>query len=347
MGSSLRNAVFSNADLRGASLNDADLREASFWDADMRGAYLKNAKLAGASLNGADLRGAMMNGATLDGEEKTAKEIEEELKEIRSIDDQALSIDIAERRPAASLDGANLRDAILSDARLSEVTGLRPEALAGADLSGAKLPEDIAKFEPLATIAEVSKAASAAHLTMIGACFYSMVTIATTEPGALSGASALTKLPVLGTDIPIATFFIAAPVVLLAVYVYLHMYLIRLWELLGTLPARFPDGRALDEKAHPWLLISLVRLYVPVLQKQRMPMWWLQVAISITTGWLLVPGTILLFLVPFVRIGNWLHAVVVVVLLVSALAVGAATMILARSYLIGPPHTTILGTQLE
>src|SRR5262249_25330085 len=127
--------------------------------------------------------------------------------------------------------------------------------------------------------------------------------------------------------------FLAAPFVLVGVYVYFHMYLLRLWELLGTLPARFPDGRALDEKAYPWLLTSLVRLYVPLLRKQRMPLWWLQVAISITTAWLLVPGTILLFLVPFLFVGRWAHAAVIATLFIVASMIAISTLALARTYL--------------
>jgi hypothetical protein len=48
-----------------------------------------------------------------------------------------------------------------------------------------------------------------------------------------------------------------APLILLGVYFYLHLYLQRLWRDLSTLPAVFPDGEALDEKAYPWLLNGL------------------------------------------------------------------------------------------
>src|SRR5207237_10152157 len=126
-----------------------------------------------------------------------------------------------------SLQRTTLNHAALINARLSTVTGLRSEQLAGADLTNATLPAEVAKFDLLGNVAEVSKAASATFLAQIGASFYSMITLATTDLGAIGGSTSTTKLPILGTEIPIGTFFLAAPVVLFAVYVYFHMYLSR------------------------------------------------------------------------------------------------------------------------
>ena len=57
----------------------------------------------------------------------------------------------------ANLRKTNLRDADLSDAELANVTGLLADKLAGANLSNAKLPEDIAKFDGLARVEEISR----------------------------------------------------------------------------------------------------------------------------------------------------------------------------------------------
>jgi hypothetical protein len=48
---------------------------------------------------------------------------------------------------------------------------------------------------------------------------------------------------------------------MLGVYLYLLLYLQRLWTALSALPARLPDGVPLDERAYPWLLNSLIRKY--------------------------------------------------------------------------------------
>ena len=52
---------------------------------------------------------------------------------------------------------ADFRDADLSDAKLSTVSGLQSGKLGGSDVSNAKLPEDIAKFEGLDHVTEISK----------------------------------------------------------------------------------------------------------------------------------------------------------------------------------------------
>ena len=75
--------------------------------------------------------------------------------------------------------------------------------------------------------------------------------------------TATSPLPIINTPIPIADFYWVGATILAAVYCYLHLYLLRLWRALATLPAMFPDGTALDEKADPWLLTGLVRALLP------------------------------------------------------------------------------------
>ena len=67
----------------------------------------------------------------------------------------------------------------------------------------------------------------------------------------------------------------------MALFIYFHIYLQRLWEVLATLPAIFPDGRRLDERSHPWLLGDLVRRYLPRLRRQRLALSRLQSGVSI------------------------------------------------------------------
>jgi hypothetical protein len=60
----------------------------------------------------------------------------------------------------ASLTDADFRDADLSNAQLSTVTGLRAEMLAGAVLTNAKLPDDVARFDALKHVEETSRNAA-------------------------------------------------------------------------------------------------------------------------------------------------------------------------------------------
>ena len=105
------------------------------------------------------------------------------------------------------------------------------------------------------------------------------------------------ELPIISTDIPIDWFYPVAPLVLLAAFFYLHFYLRRLWEGLADLPARFPDGKRLDQRAYPWLLNSLVRRHFERLRERpftsHMEEWftiflaWWAVPITLAGFWLL------------------------------------------------------------
>jgi hypothetical protein len=98
------------------------------------------------------------------------------------------------------------------------------------------------------------------------------------------------------------------------VFVYLHMNLRLLWRRLSRLPAIFPDGRPLPEKAYPWLLIGLVRNYLTRLP-ERDDSWgyWFQRLVSILLAWVATPATIALFAVPsFSRPAVWVSYLIAV-----------------------------------
>ena len=155
-------------------------------------------------------------------------------------------------------------------------------------------------------MAEISKHARNNFLAVLGACVFSWLTIATTTDAALLANRTETELPIIGTPIPIAGFYWAAPFILLSLYVYLHIYLQKLWEGLAKLPAIFQDGAALNNKAYPWLLTCLTYLYVPRLRDHRPALWWLQVGLSVIAAWMLVPVTLLLFWWRYVPRFDWL-----------------------------------------
>ena len=88
-------------------------------------------------------------------------------------------------------------------------------------------------------------------------------------------------------------FYLSAPFVLMGMFFYLHIYLQRMWEGLASLPAIFPDGRRLDERAYPWMLSGLVQGHVERLRKNRPPLSRLQGFVSVFFAWMFVPLTIL------------------------------------------------------
>jgi uncharacterized protein YjbI with pentapeptide repeats len=64
-----------------------------------------------------------------------------------------------------------------------------------------------------------------------------------------------TALPLVGISIPTTSFFVAAPVVTSALYIYLHIYLGGLWNVLAKCPGRIDDD-PLEERAYPTLLCT-------------------------------------------------------------------------------------------
>lgn len=320
----LENAKLEEVDLRGANLKRANLHGANLQGAklenvNLRGAFLYEAKLQGASLVRADLQGAEFKGADLEAGV---------LKK-----DSEPDIELA----PADLTHANLRNADLSDAKLSGVIGLLSGKLAGANLSNAKIPEDIAKFEGVAHVAEISKHARTNFLAVIGGCVFSWLTIAMTTDVALVTGSSATPLPIIQTKVPINGFYWAAPLILLALYFYLHLYLQRMWEGLARLPAVFPDGRTLDQTAYPWLLSGLVWAHTPLLRdrEDRPSLSKLQVGLSILAAWVTVPTTIFLFWFRYLPRHEWIGTGLLIVALLVATWSGIAFYRRARATLRG------------
>ena len=176
--------------------------------------------------------------------------------------------------------------------------GLLPEHLAGADLTGAKLPDEIAKFPALDQVAAISSEARKIFIGLLAACVYSWLVIGTTTDVALILNTASSPLPIINTPIPIAGFYVVGATLLAAVYCYFHFYLQRLWRTLATLPAVFPDGTALDDRTDPWLLTNLVRTDFERLRANAPPLARLENLLSIVLAWWLVPVTLLALVGP-------------------------------------------------
>ncbi|MGA2736382.1 MAG: pentapeptide repeat-containing protein [Bryobacteraceae bacterium] len=196
----------------------------------------------------------------------------------------------------SNLAGTDLRESILREADLSCVSGLHLPQLTGADLGGAKLPESLGSLSGELDVAKaISENAQKLFVAVLAACLYSWLTIATTTDAGLVTNRASSPLPIIQTTIPIVGFYVVTPLLLVGIYFYFHLYLQKLWDELGSLPAIFPDGRRLQSKADPWLLSDLVGSHVFNLRSQRPFLAYLQAWISILLGWWIVPITLMLF----------------------------------------------------
>ncbi len=288
----LQKAKLVRANLQGARLLFANFQGAILIETNFQGATLPGTNFQGAMLIGANFQGAVLQDANLQGAMLIGANL------------QGAGLTDANLR-SAKLGHATLREANLQDADLTDVKGLLAEQLAGANISGATLPGDIAEFKGLDHVTEISKHARNIFLAAIVGCVFSWLTIATTTDVALLTNTASTPLPIIQTQVPIAGFYWAAPAILLALYFYLHFYLQILWEGLASLPAIFPDGRSLDERAYPWLMTSLVREFVLLLTNERRPFTSLKVGISISVAWGLVPFTFVCFWLRYLPRHDW------------------------------------------
>ncbi len=192
----------------------------------------------------------------------------------------------------ADVHHAEFHDAVLRDADLSGAQGALAVQFSGADLNGATLPESLGKFEALATVKDAAEYSRSVFIAMLAACVYSWLTIAKMTDLHMLDNSTSFPLPFISTSIPTGGFYIAAPLILFAVYIYFHLNLQRLWELLVTLPAVLTDGRPLDQAADPWLTVGLVRTHLRNLRASHVPL----ADCSISSprrqhgGWFLLPS---------------------------------------------------------
>ncbi|HUS53069.1 MAG TPA: hypothetical protein VMY41_03580 [Thermohalobaculum sp.] len=120
-------------------------------------------------------------------------------------------------------------------------------------------PESVTKSEPnpqpdpkiiLDHIAEVSKNARA---TWFGLLAFVGVTLLAHKDADFFAYGAETQLPLIGLKVPVKAFFIFAPLFVAALYAYLHLYLMTLWDALASAPAKI-DGKPLSDRIFPWLI---------------------------------------------------------------------------------------------
>ena len=237
----------------------------------------------------------------------------------------------------ATLTGTNLHDADLRNANLGEVKGLRAGQLAGADLSGATMPEGPEiEFKGLTYVEEASRNARKLFLSMQIVCAYTMLTAVTTTDAALLTNAATTPLPIIGARVPVVGFYLLTPVLLLGFYAYLHLYLQRLWEGLAALPAVFPDNRTLDQAAYHWLLNGLISALRPRLAGYRPDLFRLQHVASIVAAWCVVPLTILGLWGRFLTRQDPAGTPLLVIFVIAAVGAGVYFYGLAAKTLRGP-----------
>jgi uncharacterized protein YjbI with pentapeptide repeats len=199
----------------------------------------------------------------------------------------------------ANLHRTSFREANLHGADLTDTTGLLPRQLAGADVSNVRLPANFPLFTALDHVKDLSDSAQKVFIALLVGCVYCWLTIATTTDAPFLTDSTSSPLPIVQTPMSIVSFFRVASWILLFVYLYLLLYLQRLWEGLAELPAIFPDGRTLPQRASSWVLNGLVSAHLFRLREKRPAFMCVQTIVAGFLAWGMVPLTL---------VGLWVRA---------------------------------------
>jgi uncharacterized protein YjbI with pentapeptide repeats len=271
------------ADFSGAHLEGADLTDANLKDAWLNKAILKDADLLLANLERASLLQANLQGA--------------------------------------NLLGTRLREADLQGALLENTVGLQSEQLAGANLLGATLPADVSVFEALKDVADTARTAGWLVLSMLLLNVAAGFRILTTTDAQILGNAPILPFRIFRV-FPFDAVYLLAPALILGLYVWLHLYLQRVWESVSTLPAIFPDGRSLD-RLLPWFTGQVARAHLKWQGSKNSPLVALEAVISQIVLYWIVPATTILFWGRYLTFedlrGTTLHVLLVVAACTAAI----------------------------
>lgn len=100
---------------------------------------------------------------------------------------------------------------------------------------------------------QLTATARTAWLTYLALIVFLGVTALGVADEDFFGLDSKTTLPLVDIGVPTRVFFSLAPIFASASYSYLHLYLIRLFVALGSVPARF-DGTRIGEVLTPWIV---------------------------------------------------------------------------------------------
>ncbi|QEU09861.1 hypothetical protein [Paracoccus yeei] len=104
----------------------------------------------------------------------------------------------------------------------------------------------------IARINDLSQLARTAWFTLLGYLVFAGITLLGVKDADFFIPSRETQLPLVGVSIPTASFFWTAPILGAALYIYLHLFLIKLWD--AHAKARTTDA----EPTHHWLVNDFV-----------------------------------------------------------------------------------------
>lgn len=208
-------------------------------------------------------------------------------------------------------------------ADLIGVVDLMGGRLAGANLAGAIMPSHLRRFRTIAQVDNTVAIARPIYLVLLLLCSYTIIAVLSTNDLNIITNRPIQLLPESTLGIPTSGFLKFIPIFILGMYVYLHIYIYRLWQILGQLPSVFYDGTPLDQAISPWLVTAYVRFYQKRGVKRPSVLGIAQKWVTVLLLWWLAPAVLVLiwarYLVRHDWAGTWLHIGFVAIAVFSAI----------------------------
>jgi len=146
----------------------------------------------------------------------------------------------------------------------------------------------LARIETLSRGARANWFGLMAYLAFVG------VTLLGVEDADFFLPDRQTALPLINVEIPTVFFFLAAPVLGTALYVYLHLHLMGLWRALATAPREI-DGKVLGDRVFPWLANELALGRRPDHPLSDQPLRWVANFVTLVLVWVAGPVVLAMF----------------------------------------------------
>jgi uncharacterized protein YjbI with pentapeptide repeats len=219
-----------------------DMSYVSFQGMNLDGADFSDAILTGANFSGCSLRRAVFAGAKLDSANFSDADLFE----------ATLS--------RASLQGANFVacDLARADFHRANLTGSNLDfgvAAASCDLSFITAEKERLVFPLIDSIKEASKLSFTLYVSFLLFSVYAVLSASNVADVDLLRNSGTLTLPLINTAVPLAGFFVAAPLLIVVIQYRLACQLSMVWDLWARLPRKFPNALDKNILLSPWLIL--------------------------------------------------------------------------------------------
>ncbi len=142
--------------------------------------------------------------------------------------------------------------------------------------------------DPILQINELARAARANWFALLSYLAFVGVTLIGVEDADFFLPERQTQLPLIGVTIPTALFFYIAPTLGAMLHVYVHLYLMKLWDALAQAPAT-RAGQPLSDTIMPWLVSDFALRFRSDGAVTRRPLWVLSFLVTLGLLFLAAP----------------------------------------------------------